>query len=176
MTPSLHYNQNTCPDPHELSAFLDGELSPSKQVLVEQHLLACPTCVGEYEKLQRAQQMVQTLPVLACPDDVVQQSLSQINETQNDVRPVRPTMFYLKRFAIAATVVVTIGLGSLLLTREDEPQYTTQEIEAARAEVMLAFSLVNEVSRETGSYLSNDILGSQVVAPITNTAKRNPTN
>ncbi len=53
----------------QLSAYLDGELSPQARLLVEEHLSGCAACRGELESLKTAAALVRGLPRSAPPED-----------------------------------------------------------------------------------------------------------
>src|SRR5438477_8773554 len=50
----------------ELSALLDGELSPQAELRARQHLALCPSCSAEYALSVRLDDELRQPPVLAC--------------------------------------------------------------------------------------------------------------
>src|SRR5919202_1120065 len=51
----------------ELSAYLDGELSPGARRAVDDHLAACAECRAELEGLSRTRDLLRALPSVAPP-------------------------------------------------------------------------------------------------------------
>lgn len=165
------HQTTTCPEPFELSCLHDGECSSERELELLHHLESCPSCKDEFEMLRGISSSVAELPLLACPEDVAQKAVEQIRTTSRDRTPEktgRAPVIRMRRFAMAATIVVALGAGALLLRPTAEPEYSAEEVAAARADVLLAFALVEEVNRETGAYLSNSVIQPDVVEPIKN--------
>ena len=51
----------------QLSAYLDGELSPQEQGAVSQHLAACNACQWQFDTLQQTVQWARELPTIPVP-------------------------------------------------------------------------------------------------------------
>ena len=91
-----------------LSAYLDGELSPKKQALVEKHLAQCADCAQNLRTLRQTVALLGQLPPVAVPRSFA-------------IRPVpaapRPNFFQMRRTYVylrAATAVATILLTVVL--------------------------------------------------------------
>ena len=52
----------------ELSALLDGEVSPQAELRARQHLALCPSCSAEYALSVRLDDELRQPPVLACDE------------------------------------------------------------------------------------------------------------
>ena len=50
-----------------LSAYVDGEVTPSEVVRVEEHLAGCEECVSELESLRATSNLLRSLPDLEVP-------------------------------------------------------------------------------------------------------------
>jgi len=62
------------------SLYLHGLLPPSSAKKIEDHLLNCPSCIGQLEKLKSVEKLIQDLPRVSPAKDVwpsIEQGLSQ---------------------------------------------------------------------------------------------------
>jgi len=62
----------------ELSAYLDGELSPKEAVRVRGHVAQCPACARELERLRRVITAVRELPEVPAPEGLKQKILDEL--------------------------------------------------------------------------------------------------
>src|SRR5689334_24320321 len=53
---------DTCSYSMQLSAYHDGELSPSEREQLERHVAACPACAAELEQFRRLSALLDTAP------------------------------------------------------------------------------------------------------------------
>jgi anti-sigma factor RsiW len=89
-----------------LSAYLDGELSPSEMRQMLDHMSRCGSCAGDLERLQRVRSGVRSLPVLELPP-------GRIEEARPQVVPLHRNRG-LWVGAAAAVVAIVITLAALL--------------------------------------------------------------
>src|SRR5207237_7063180 len=68
----------------ELSALLDGELSPQAEVRARQHLTECSSCSAEYALSVRLDDELRQPPVLACDEVLPVLSAWQDGEANDD--------------------------------------------------------------------------------------------
>jgi anti-sigma factor RsiW len=64
----------------DLSAYLDGELSPAKCRAIERHLAACPCCEDLADQLRRAVLLCRTAGRRRLPGDVRARARARIAE------------------------------------------------------------------------------------------------
>lgn len=91
----------------QISAFLDGELSPQEVAALEGHLASCGRCVAELEDVQRVRSAVRSLPVLEVPPGLL------IDGELAEVVPIRRHRLV---WASAAAVVAAVIAVATLLT------------------------------------------------------------
>jgi hypothetical protein len=109
-----------------------------------------------------------------CPDDVFERALAQAQASQNGQadRPAvapsrRPRIRRWRVLALAATILLVLGLGSLpFLLNSPEAEYSAEEIAQARQEVEFAMSLISDAGRDAGTYIQNEVLAEEVVRPL----------
>ncbi len=168
-------------DCHEVmdrfDSYLDGDLDAQTAARFEHHLHSCSDCAAEHAVAERMNQALGGTALEPCPDDVFVRAVAAVTTSENgqaDRPPLAgkrlPGIFRWKALALAATVLVMFGLGSLpfLLNRADD-EFSAEEIAQARMEVEFALGLVSNAGRETGVFLRNDILNDEVVQPIQRT-------
>ncbi len=93
MMPMLQVPDKALPAAHygpELSAFLDGELSPQEQAAIVKHLESCTECLLELQDLDASRTAIRSLPGIE-PAEPIAARL-----------PVRAQRTSLKRLAVAA--------------------------------------------------------------------------
>jgi len=96
MMPMLQVPDRVIPAAHyglELSAFLDGELTPDEQVMLVNHLQGCSECLLELQDLDSARTAVRALPGVEPPVPLIPRL------------PVRSQRKSIKRFAVAAAAL-----------------------------------------------------------------------
>lgn len=99
----------------QLSAYIDGQLSPAKRAEVDSHLASCPACMRELETLQWTVALVRAVPPRRVPRSF---AIPVPAET-----PVRPRRFSLRwsygflrtATACAALLLIVVVSGDLLL-------------------------------------------------------------
>ena len=104
----------------QLSAYLDGELTPAEVEAIEAVLAADAELAAELERIRRTRQLVRGLPRAAAPDDLADRVLAQA-ERQRLVagRPTAPraaaSMRWLRYAAAAAVLLVAAGVGFVIV-------------------------------------------------------------
>ena len=92
-----------------LSAYIDGEVTPSEAARVEEHLAGCRECVGELSSLRATSSLLRSLPELEVPRSFA------LTEAPAPVR-FAPQLVWTTRFAtsLAALFLVALLLGDVL--------------------------------------------------------------
>lgn len=91
-----------------ISAFLDGELSPTEVTEARTHLADCELCAAELAQVSSARMSVRSLPLVAVPDGLLPEP----------ARRRRPRPWLVAAATATATVVAAVGIG---LTRPAPP-------------------------------------------------------
>jgi len=104
-----------------LSPYLDGELEPSREELLSDHLGICPGCSREMDELKKAMEMLRRLPELApaggfragLRECLAGEQLSvPVNYRSHDSFARRGARLW-PRLAVAATLILAVGITSL---------------------------------------------------------------
>jgi anti-sigma factor RsiW len=107
----------------QLSAYLDGELSPKNRTAVERHLARCRACGVALESLRRLARALEIVQVLPAPPSLAGQIMAKARDRQsvgrerNAIRPGRRTVTsrpWVLRVAAAAVVVFGLAAGSYM--------------------------------------------------------------
>ncbi len=105
-----------------LSAYIDGEVTPSETARVEEHVAGCEECVSELGSLRATSRLLRSLPGLEVPRSF---SLAEAHA------PVgfAPQLVWTTRFAtsLAALFLVALLLGDVLGFVGQTPQQGSQE-------------------------------------------------
>lgn len=100
-----------------LSAFHDGELSPTQSVQIASHLVDCPTCTSEvrsFEQLSRLTCQLTDPPVPASMWAELETKLRGETTTLFDRGAAWWSNLPNRTFAIAATVLLAAGIGTVV--------------------------------------------------------------
>ena len=98
----------------QLSAYLDGELTPSQTLEVEQALAAEPALQRELEQLRALRKRLRQLPVAQTSDDFISRVLHQAERRRlkgSSHSPSRRESHWLRRTAVAACIALALGAG-----------------------------------------------------------------
>ena len=93
------------------SAYFHDELTPRENQRVAEHLLSCGTCRAEFEEVKLGARFAEQLQIVSAPDSLWTGVTAQLDH--NSVRSAR--LWFVKPLAIAATIVVLIAGGLVLL-------------------------------------------------------------
>lgn len=121
----------------DLSAYCQGELSPQDSRGVAEHLIGCQQCRAEFEEIKLGVKFAERLPEIAAPD-----SLWSDLEARLDNNPVAEaaydksrrfsTELWQPRFAIAATLILAVGLGAFwFYERESRPSWEVARLDGS---------------------------------------------
>lgn len=99
----------------DLSARLDGELSPEESNVLDEHLRGCPDCRAHEWSLRRVRRTLRTQPAEEVPD-LAAQILERVEPGSRSVRRSRGRVA-----AVAALVTAAVLAGSSLLTSRRPP-------------------------------------------------------
>ena len=103
----------------DMSAALDGELSPERRQALEAHLARCPQCAALFDTLSRQSQALRELDCTP-PQGLEEKILSNL--------PARRVIHWRRWGALAACLALTAVLaGSILLPGQDTPAPQTRQ-------------------------------------------------
>lgn len=113
-----------------LSAFCDDELTDEMRSRVSKHLGRCPDCTGELTAFEKVSEIARTLDSPVPPDHLWSNLEKELDCQTVGIQPAsgksliahrRPvknaTSLTLRRWALAATVLIAVGMGWLVYQR-----------------------------------------------------------
>jgi len=117
-----------------LSAFLDGQLTPREHSYVERHLSRCAACRAELEALRQTVDLLRTVPVMKPPRSF----LLPVNEAvrQRQARRRRLAYVSLQAATAIATVLLVLVVSGDVLLRYRMTQFAPHTL-GARPEVTM---------------------------------------
>jgi len=145
LLPELRVPLDLLPGGHfseQLSAYLDGELSPSEMRVVAGHLLQCEDCRANLHELDRARIAVRSLPGIDPPE-----FLEFSRRMEDARRKIRLNRWAVLTASVAAAVMLLVGLSQL--PEPANPTITLDELSShhvVRASVQPGFPIFPIVS------------------------------
>ncbi len=118
-----------CSEIHELlSGYLDGELSGDVTAKIREHLAGCDTCVQELDGFKRLSQLASGLRTLSPSDGMWDELERKLGDTSaaSFAWPASWMRMSSRSLAIAATLLVAVGLGWLGLRAVHMAQHEAQ--------------------------------------------------
>lgn len=127
-----------------ISAYIDGEISPAKRLILSEHLMACERCRRRMMELKEVSQMVSSLPLKSAPLRIWYRLSSAMRDRKKD-------------FRIRAVTVLAFSLlilfSSLLLRSSNSPMRFRE-----KGEEISISSVLTEHSRIRGDEVLAHIL------------------
>lgn len=105
----------------QLSAYMDGELSPDQADRMDQALRDDPALAGELESLRATRRMVRQLPRVSAPPELLAQVLAKAERSRlsgpdpDRTRASTGAMPWVRRLASAAVLLIAFGVGGVIL-------------------------------------------------------------
>ncbi len=103
----------------QISAALDGELTPSERAALDAHLAVCPQCARLYERLSRQSAALRELDCTP-PEDLTQRVLDHL--PAQDAPAPKGKRVHWQRWASLAACLALVVTGVFALTRQQQPQ------------------------------------------------------
>ena len=103
----------------ELSALMDGELTPARRTEVEAHLSQCSACLREAHALQQVDTLFHTLPKLETPPEF-NETVHRIIQAANPDAPIRfehVRRMRMRMWPLLATAVMLMVIIAAILPR-----------------------------------------------------------
>lgn len=130
-----------------LSAWLDGELSPTEEQQMQAHLEQCAQCRALFEQLQALHTSCSDMEELSAPDGFAQRVMERVaDEPKAKVVPLfrRPPVRSLAALAACAVLVVGFGRGVLnggMLGRSAKSASNAADYAAAPESAVVEYSM-----------------------------------
>ncbi len=140
---------------NELSAYLDGELAPPEAAAVRDHVDACPACREVLEELRATIDLVGGLPCCGAPKHLAADVQREIERRmilsapaapadeapQERLLPIRRASPWPRVLAVAATLVLGLGIGLLSYLGTPGPRVRQPAPRAARETMSETYDL-----------------------------------
>jgi anti-sigma factor RsiW len=127
---------------HLIDAYLDGELGLERNLEVEAHLAACPLCRADHEARRAVSAAVKAhAPYYAAPAGLRRSVMDGVGAAPAAApRPARRPNAWLRPLALAASLLVAVGLGAGVATWRLQPgdgDLVAQEVESSYVRSLL---------------------------------------
>jgi len=168
----MKHDSPTCSWTHDhIDAYLDGDLDERNATALERHVHSCERCGEELALARRLVSELRGMPNLRCPDEVSDRVLAyaERNGRRADgwwsrVRALAANRAFAP--AVVAAFVVVVIVSALVVDNTRRPRYTPEEIALAEAQLKWTFTYMNEVGRQTGAVVREDVLEASFVKPV----------
>ena len=131
-----------------LHGYLDGELDPSGSMVFEAHLASCKDCGKEFQRYKDLGAAVRnTAEYFTAPQELRSTIVSQLRPSRAAWRPSRSPVWQVLVGAVAALLIATVGLNTMLAHRSAE-DLIIQEVVASHARSLMANHLFDVVSTD----------------------------
>jgi predicted anti-sigma-YlaC factor YlaD len=140
----------------DLSAYVNGELSPGESSRVAEHLLGCPACRNEFDLIKLGVKMAEQLPQFTAPDELWTEL-----EASRSLLPERARVGHARsniwrpQFAAAACLILFMAVvATWFYTRATRPFWEVARIDGAPRIGSEAFSGKGRLA--VGDWLETD--------------------
>jgi anti-sigma factor RsiW len=133
-----------------LHGYLDGELDSSGSMAFEAHLASCKDCGKEFQRYKDLGAAVRnTAEYFTAPQDLRSMIVSHLRPSPSKAawRPSRSPVWQVLVGAVAALLIATVGLNTMLAHRSAE-NLIAQEVVASHARSLMANHLFDVVSTD----------------------------
>ncbi len=151
----------------ELEVYLDGEATPERARLIEEHLSGCADCAAEQALALETVGALRQLPTVSCPPAVVAAAYGRIESLTRPAR--RPWWQIVWRPALAVGVAGLLLWVTGLVGRQHVPNrslYTLSQIESARAEAKWTLMYIGQLSHKSAAALREELSDPNLAAPL----------
>ena len=102
----------TCPRTHLIVRLVSGELSPSEERAIREHLETCQVCAAAYSELHQTWNALGDWHLDVSGIDLTERVLAEADaEGRRHGQPHRLTAYWTAPFRAAASIVLAVGLG-----------------------------------------------------------------
>jgi anti-sigma factor RsiW len=93
---------------HNLSAYLEGTLSPEVKTIVEEHLASCPHCTKAVENLKKTEKLAREMEEVEPPPWFAQKIMSHVREEAQLKESLFRKLFYPLHIKIPIQALTTV--------------------------------------------------------------------
>ena len=160
-----------------IEAHLDGELPDGEANGLETHLRECAGCAAELELAEQVRGGLRMMPLLKCPDPVVEEVYERVRGELRATRRRRLREWMDSWRAplwrpVAAALVVVLMIGGAVTYQDREPEVSPAELARAELQVKWTLAYLSQMGRRTGGRVRDDVLWERVVEPIQKSVNR----
>ncbi len=147
---NVHHDRDCGWIDQRLDAYVDGELSAFEEARVERHLPHCEACQAVAEGLHGVKASLGALPVLRCPERVLEVVRSETFKSPVASRSASRRRAPSWAIGLAACVLVAAGVGTIRgVVERRQAELRRQQIETTLADLQATLQQrAAEVSRE----------------------------
>ena len=87
------------------AAYFDGELTPAESNRVAEHLLVCTRCRAEFDAVKSGMGIANQIEIVPAPEDLWSGIAARLDRPNT-----KPRLWFLKPVAVAAAVVLAVGM------------------------------------------------------------------
>jgi anti-sigma factor RsiW len=157
----------------ELAAYGSGELGPTEQDLVRNHLDHCPACRGELAREMNLRDTLGSLPMASAPVDLNNRINSAVFPTGKNPGALRGRVRLASAVTlVAASLAVVLLLPALRPVSNPDPTWTQEEIAAARQDVVFTLALTAKVINRTQKDAVVDVFADRLPNAINESFKK----
>lgn len=169
-----------------IDSYIDGDLTGEELGRFEEHVEECGSCSREMVLAQEIVDELHSLPEHVCPRRVMEEAAGRIEEPSSAPRLGRlrdwfgGRAFLAPRPVLAAMLIVVVVAVVFVLSRNEQSplgdaprpeaisqtQYTEEDLEQAKQDVMLALAYVGKFGRKTSHIVRDDVISERVVTPV----------
>lgn len=164
-----------------MASYVGDELDEKATAQLEEHLNHCSECRAELARENQLRQTLAQMPLEVCPQRVTRKILEQIEgpeSPQEKPRPIpnlhRQWTSYTGWVAAAAAVfllVVNPWAENAPSPESARPQYTAQEIQAARQDLKYSLRLTAAIIKDTERSTVKEVFGNKLSQSLSRSIK-----
>lgn len=145
----------------DISAYCHGELSSEESRQFAEHIISCVKCRTKYEEIKLGIKLAEQLPMLTAPESLWEDLDKALGrgetETQARVVSLRSTSSWQVQAAVAAAVIVVLGIGFVWFYKRDvRPAQAWQVISLHGTPQIGSESISSRGSMAIGEWLVTD--------------------
>ena len=112
---------NACPENviHLMDDYLDGDISPSDEIQLKEHLESCSDCRKQYQALSKTIAFVQSASHIQAPSDFVQKTMGRLPKERQGASVQR---WFRRHPMLAAAALFCVLMSAALFTNFNDDQ------------------------------------------------------
>lgn len=155
------------------AAFGDGSFL--EKIKVHFHIQSCKECNSLYNEYKSASSAIHKLPVIDCPDEVINKVERRIGKygftVPSFILDVATIFarFNFRTVAAGFLIIMCFTVGVFLLRDKKEigrQQYSSEEIKQAGRQAQQALALVGKILNNTQSKLNDEVITKHIAKPL----------